>query len=230
MEQYQRIARLQSPGLYQEWNYEEIRLVKNPDLDIPMIQPYELESRFVTINDRESEAPTKELLAPDLGDWHMKIKLIIKKKNPVVFDFYQYGDFLIVSSKVKKVFEDEDPLSHQYSPIELLDKKGNSIVDMQYYLMSVKRYVEVVGEYPEMPNDKLISQMSKRERKVRSALVNNPEVRGELVDFPLWKLPIERMTIFMSLKMLQALRRAGCTGLNDYKVEERHKGSPVSYV
>jgi hypothetical protein len=81
-----------------------------------------------------------------------------------------------------------------------------------------------------MINDKLISQMDKRERKVRSALVNNSEIRNELVNLPIWKLPIERMTIFMSLKMLQALRSAGCTGLNDYKVEERHKGSPVSYV
>jgi hypothetical protein len=230
MKQDQRIARLQTPGIYQEWNYEEVRLVKNPDLDIPMIEPYELEVQFVSMPNTKSTGNIRQLLAPELGDWHMKKNFIIKKENPTVFDFYQYGDLLIASEKVKKVFEEYDALPHQYSPIKLLDKKGNSIVGLQYYLLSVKRYVEVTGEYPEMPNDKLISQMDKRERKVRSALVNNSEIRNELVNLPIWKLPIERMTIFMSLKMLQALRSAGCTGLNDYKVEERHKGSPVSYV
>ena len=230
MERDQRIARLQSPDLYKEWNYEEIRLVENPDLNIPMIQPYELEVKFVLMPNTESVSKVKQLLAPELGEWHMKRKLIIKKENPTIYDLYEYGDVLIVSEKVKGVFEEHDALSHQYSPIELVDKKGNSIVEIQYYLMSVKRYVEVTGEYPEMPNDKLISQMSKLERKVRSALINNPEIRNQLIDLPIWKLPVERITIFMSLKMLKTLRRAGCTGLNDYKVEERHKGSPVSYV
>lgn len=96
--------------------------------------------------------------------------------------------------------------------------------------MSVRRYVEVSGEYPEMPNDKMIHQMSDYERRIRSALINNNEIRNELVNLPIWKLPIERSTVFMSLGMLTALRTAGCTGLNDYIVDNRHKGSPVSYV
>ena len=229
MEEDQRIARLQSPGLYREWNYEEIRLVKNPDLDIPMIQPYELEAQFVLLPNTESDGEVKQLLAPELADWHMKKRLVINKKSPVFFDFYPYGNYLIVSERVKKIFEDNDDLPHQYAPIDLLDKKGILIEEI-YYLLSVKRYVEISGEYPEMPNDKLISQMSDRERKVRSALINDSKIRKSLIDVPLWKLPIERSTLFMSLKMLNALRAAGCTGLNDYKVDNRHKGSPVSYV
>lgn len=230
MEHDQRIARLQSPNLYEEWNYEEIRLVKNPDLDIPMIQPYELEVKFVLMPNTESDCKVKQLLAPDLGEWHMKRKLIIKKRNPSVFDLYEYGDVLIVSEKAKRIFEDNDALSHQYSPIELVNKQGNSIVDAPYYLMSVKRFVEIAGEYPEMPNDKFISQMSKLEREVRSALINDSKIRNQLIDLPIWKLPVERITIFMSLEMLNALRIAGCTGLNDYKVENHHEGAPVSYV
>lgn len=230
MEKDQRIARLQSPGLHREWNYEEIRLVKNPDLDIPMIEPHELEVLFVLMPDTKIDGQVKQFLAPELHEWHMKKKLIINKKNPEVFDFYGYGDLLIVSEKVKRVFEENDALCHQYSLIELVDKKGNSIVDVKYYLMSIKRFVEVSGAYPEMPNDKLISQMNKRERNIRSALINSLEVRDELVDIPIWKLPVERITIFMSLKMLQALRKAGCTGLNDYKADNFHIGAPVTYV
>jgi hypothetical protein len=230
MEQHQRIARLQSPALYREWNFEEVRLVKNPDLDIPMIEPHELEAQFIMMSRATGTNQTKVLLAPELADWHMKKKLIVKKKNPSSFDFYQYGDLVIVSERAKEVIEQNDGITHQYSLIELVDKQDISITDKQYYLMSVRRYVEVSGEYPEMPNDKMIHQMSDYERRIRSALINNNEIRNELVNLPIWKLPIERSTVFMSLGMLTALRTAGCTGLNDYIVDNRHKGSPVSYV
>jgi hypothetical protein len=230
MEQDQRIARLQSPGFYRELNHEEIRLVKNPDLDIPMIEPHELEAKFNTISNAENRSQVMLFQAPVLPDWHMKKRLIIRKKNPTIFDFYQYGDLVIVSEKARKVIEGHDKLSHQYTLIELVDNKGNSTIDIPYYLMSVRRYVEVSGKYPEMPNDKMIHQMSDYERRIRSALINNTKIRNELADLPIWKLPIERATVFMSLEMLNALRAAGCTGLNDYKVDDRHKGSPVSYV
>lgn len=230
MEEDQRIARLQSPGFYRELNHEEIRLVKNPDLDIPMIEPHELEAKFIMISNAENGNQIKEYQAPKLPDWHMRKKLIIKKKNPTIFDLYQYGDLVIISEKAKKVIEVNDELSHQYSLIELVDKQDNPITDKQYYLMSVRRYVEVSGEYPEVANDKMIKQMSEYERKIRSALTNNTEIRDKLADLPIWKLPIERSTLFMSLEMLNALKNAGCVGLNDYKVDNRHKGSPVSYV
>lgn len=230
MEHDQRIARLQSPGFYRELNHEEIRLVKNPDLDIPTIEPHELEAKFIMISNAEDGNKIKVYQAPELPDWHMKKKLVIKKKKPTIFDFYQYGNLIILSEKAKEVIETNDELSHQYSLIELVDKQDNPIADKRYYLMSVKRYVEVSGEYPEVDNDNLIHHMSDYERKIRSALTNDTEIRDKLVDLPIWKLPIERSTIFMSLKMLNALINAGCEGLNEYKVSNRHKGAPVSYV
>ncbi len=157
-------------------------------------------------------------------------KLVVKKNNPDLFDFYQYGNLLIVSDKAKKVFEENDRQSHQYVILELVDKHGKPISDVPYYLMSVRRFVKISGEYPEMPIDKMFPQMSDFERKVRSALSNNSEIRSALADSPIWKLPIERSTVFMSTRMLQSLRDSGCTGLNDYKVDNRHKGAPVSYV
>jgi hypothetical protein len=230
MERDQRIARLQSPDLYKEWNYEEIHLVENPDMGLLGIEPYELEAQFHEIPDVVSIETVKIMLAPILGDWQMKKTLIINKNNPSLFYFYQFGDLIIISEKAKSTFDKNDDMLHQYEAIDLIDKKGNSITDIRYHLMSVRRFVELSGNYPEMPNDKLISQMSTLERKMRSALINNNEIRNELVNLPIWKLPIERETVFMSLKMLQALRTAGCTGLNDYIVENCHKGSPVSYV
>ncbi len=72
MEINQKIARLQSPGLYREWNYEEIGLVDHPDVGMVRIQPYELETKLTEVVYENSIEQVKIFQAPLLGDWIMK--------------------------------------------------------------------------------------------------------------------------------------------------------------
>jgi hypothetical protein len=96
--------------------------------------------------------------------------------------------------------------------------------------MSVRRFIKTTDEYNDPPVDKMIAQVPKLERAVRSALFNDARSRTTVADISIWKIPIERGAVFMFLAMLEAVHDAGCEGLNDYKVDNRHKGAPVSYV
>jgi hypothetical protein len=226
----QKIARLQSPGLFSEWNFEYIHLVDHPDIGMVGIQPHDLEIKFTEISYSNSIEQVKFFHAPEMGDWIMKKKIIIKKKSIKLFDFYVFGGLLIVSEKAKDVFDGFDEMPHQYEPVEIVDKNDLPISESPYYLLSVRRFIKITDEYNAPPVDKMIAQMAKLERAVRSALFNDARIRATVADIPIWKIPIERETAFMSLAMLEALRDAGCEGLNDYKVDNRHKGAPVSYV
>jgi len=233
MEIDQKIARLRSPDLFRQWNFEQIHLVDHPDIGMVGIQPHDLEIKFSEISYSNSIEQVKFFHAPLMGDWIMKKKIIIKKKSIKLFDLYQFGDLLIVSDKAKDVFDGFDEMPHQYEPVEIVeivDKNDLPISESIYYLMSVRRFIKITDEYNAPPVDKMIAQMTKLERAVRSALFNDARIRTTVADIPIWKIPIERGTAFMSLAMLEALRDAGCEGLNDYKVDNRHKGAPVSYV
>ena len=230
MEDNQKVARLQSPELYREWNFEQIHLIAHPDMGLVSIQPHDLEIKFTEISYSNPIEQVKIFHAPVMGDWIMKKKIIIKKKSVKLFDFYQFGDLLIISGKAKDEFDKFDDMTHQYELLEIVNKNGLPISETPYYLMSVRRFIKFTDEFNAAPIDKMIPQMTKIERAVRSALYNDARIRAVVADIPIWKLPIERGTAFMSLAMLQALRDSGCTGLNDYKVDNRHKGAPVSYV
>jgi hypothetical protein len=226
----QKIARLQSPGLFSEWNFEYIHLVDHPDVGMVDIQPHDLEVKFIKIDYSNSIEQVEMYQAPVMGGWIMKKKIIIKKKSIKLFDFYQFSDLLIVSEKAKDVFDGFDEMPHQYETVEIVDKNDLPISESTYYLMSVRRFIKITDEYNAPPVDKMIAQVPKLERAVRSALFNDARIRAAVADIPIWKIPFERVTAFMSLAMLEALRDAGCEGLNDYKVDNRHKGAPVSYV
>lgn len=230
MEIDQKIARLRSPDLFRQWNFEQIHLVDHPDIGMVGIQPHDLEIKFSEISYLNSIEQVKFFHAPLMGDWIMKKKIIIKKKSIKMFDLYQFGDLLMVSEKAKEVFDRFDDMAHQYVPLEIVDKNDLPISESTYYLMSVRRFIKITDEYNAAPVDKMIAQMTKLERAVRSALFNDARIRATVANIPIWKIPIERGTVFMSLAMLEALRDAGCEGLNDYKVDNRHKGAPVSYV
>jgi hypothetical protein len=230
MEVNQKIARLQSPGLFSEWNFEYIHLVDHPDIGMVGIQPQDLEVKFTKISYSNSIEQVKLFHAPVMGDWIMKMRIIIKKKSIKLFDFYVFGGLLIVSEKAKDVFDRFDEMPHQYEPVEIVDKNDLPVSKSNYYLMSVRRFIKITDEYNAPPVDKMIAQMAKLERAVRSALFNDARIRAAVADIPIWKIPIERETVFMSLAMLEALRDAGCEGLNNYNVDNRHKGAPVSYV
>jgi hypothetical protein len=194
------------------------------------IQPHDLEIKFSEISYSNSIEQVKFFHAPLMGDWIMKKKIIIKKKSIKLFDLYQFGHLLIVSERAKDVFDQFDEMAHQYVPLEIVDKNDLPISESIYYLMSVRRFIKITDEYNAPPVDKMIAQMTKLERTVRSALFNDARIRAAVADIPIWKIPIERGTAFMSLAMLEALRDTGCEGLSDYKVDNRHKGAPVSYV
>jgi hypothetical protein len=107
-----------------------------------------------------------------------------------LFDFYVFGGLLIVSEKAKDVFDGFDEMPHQYEPDEIVDKNDLHVSKSTYYLMSVRCFIKITDKYNDPPVDKMIAQVPKLERVVRSTLFNDARTRTTVADILFRKSPL----------------------------------------
>lgn len=176
--------------------------------------------------------------APILPDWRMNTPYTvqIRKKGMVFPGFISTGTKILVSETAKQVVEEVDPFSHQFWPVTVTDKKGNSVSDEQYFRMNMRRFISIAdcGQHASHTDFGIIGEV---ERHAIPSIRNNSTLRQQVESLCLWqlvnwrKLPSEafmryELVVFMNQTMVDSLWAAGIEGLEEIKiVRNNYKGT-----
>lgn len=230
MEQSLRVARINNTFLASYWDLltEDV----DPDPEQPKSLSSYVEGSFTEITPDNSPSEMKVFQSAELHPYYLNKKLTICNDNITLYDFYEHGLIQIISERARQVFEKLDPMSHQYYLINLFDNKGDVLNEQPYYIMFIRRFIELEDYHNKPP--RLVNPVvpiNVVDGEYFSAIVNSKELRLALSEQYCWRQPFSRSSIYMSQLLLKALRDAGCTGLDDEtNTRNDRKGAPVIYV
>jgi len=227
-----RIARVHNPLLSTYWKYSVERLLPSTDYyKSYSLTPHEVEKKFIDITPKEAPIGLKIYETPLIPEFYLAMKITIQRKNIKLYDVYNFNGNAIVSEKVKTIIEKEDSLSHQYYPIELLDRHGKRRHEEDYYFMFIRRFISLEGGDDVSPDFKPYRPTYKQQNEYYSALKKRPEYRDFLQSMCIWNQPIERDAFYLSNDFLKSLRVKNCSGLDEENSKKDDtQGAPVIYV
>ena len=227
-----RIARVSNPFLSLYWEYSVERLLPSTNYyKTYSLTPNVVENEFIDITPETAPAGLKIYEAPFIPEFYLAMKITIKRKEINLYDVYDFNGNAIVSEKAKAIIEKEDSLSHQYYPIELLDRHGKRRHEENYYFMFIRRFISLEGGENIDPKFQPHRATYSAQNEYYSALKKRPEYRGFLHSMCIWNQPLAGGAFYLSNNILSSLRAQGCSGLDegDSKKDDT-QGAPVIYV
>jgi len=131
-------------------------------------------------------------------------------------DVWAWGSFALVSEAAKTVLEAQDDFGHEYIETEVLDTERQQINRKPYYLLNVRRILEIDELRGEIKNRHKMFLPDYHEKKTLPVIQQNPELKAKLAQLPLWRQRKNWSVLYLSQSMLTALQDAGITGLRPY--------------
>jgi hypothetical protein len=232
MEQDFRIARVHNPRLSGYWNYTTEHLLPSTNYYKTYgLTSNEVEKKFNDITPADAAQGLRVFEAEPIADFYMAIKLLVKRKNIKLHDIYQFDSGVLISSKAKAIFEAEDPLAHQYYPVEIFDKNGELRHEQPYYVMFIRRYISLDTDQEVTIKLQPQRPITPFEKQYYSALEHHPEYREFLSNMFCWRQPFVGGPFYLSNSFLNTLRDHGCTGLDDAtEKKDDTQGGSIIYV
>jgi hypothetical protein len=232
MEQDFRIARVHNSRLSGYWNYTTEHLLPSTNYYKTYgLTSHEVENKFVDLTPVNAPNGLKVFEAEPIEDFYMAIKLTVKRKKIKLHDVYQFDSGVLVSAKARGIFESEDPISHQYYPVEIFDRNGELRHEQPYFVMFIRRYVSLENNEESDISLQPYRPITPSQKQYYSALNHHPEYREFLSGMFCWRQPFSAGPFYLSKLFLNTLRDHGCTGLDDATdKKDDTQGASIIYV
>lgn len=131
-------------------------------------------------------------------------------------DIFCVSERLLVSARARAVLETSDDFGHEYIETEVQNTQRQRINEQAYYLLNVRRYLEIDALGGEVLNWKKMFVPKGHEKKFLPTLQQCPELMAKVAQLPLWRHRLEQSVVYLSAQILQTLRNAGITGLVEF--------------
>lgn len=171
------------------------------------------------LNEIDHAQSVKIFMPPLLPKENIARDIIVKKKSDYSFpDVWSLAGVAngVVSEKLKKIIEDIDGDVHQFHACNIVNKKGDAVVDSQHYFMHVRRVVKVEGfshGVKALPN----FQVPIEEREYFTAIEGSQEVKDIVSGLTLWGVHRSYSAFHVSESVMQIFRDNQITGLKNYR-------------
>lgn len=168
------------------------------------------------------------LRAPLFPD-HLAQQIHVYKvsKDKSLPDIVCVASRLLVSQAAREVIKSLDDFEHEFTETEIQDKQRRRINEQPYFLLSIRRFLEIEGiDGPLMPTTNYRFNENVEGKMLRT-LGNCPELMAEVAKVPFWRHPILPSYVYLSEEALGKLRAAGLTGLKDLSTSFGEPGEAV---
>jgi len=143
-------------------------------------------------------------------------------------DIWAWGTRALVSERTKAVLESCDDFGHEYIETEIQDENRQCINKVPYYLLNVRRFVQIDELGGTVENRIKMFCPNYYEEKYLPCVQKNPELKEKLSQLPLWRHSRNEPVIYISETVLMNLREAGITGLNPYTSYDGKPGESLA--
>ncbi len=130
-------------------------------------------------------------------------------------DVWAQGEEAIVSDTVRRVIDEFDDFDHQFWPTSFLDFHGNIVNDQPYYHLNIRRILEIEGLG--LPMEPVDFSPSDDEKVFLPTVQHRPVLREKIETLPLWRHSWLRQVLYLNKAMVDRLRAAGVTGMDEIK-------------
>ncbi len=131
-------------------------------------------------------------------------------------DVISDSKLVLVSGKAKNIIEKFDDFGHQFYETQLFNEQGEVVNKTPYYVMIIRRVLDINKAAHEPDRRKLSFSPSLHELQFLPTILENDELKQKISSLPWWRLHGAQRDWYLSEGMLNALRDVGITGLNDY--------------
>lgn len=149
------------------------------------------------------------------------------RKGKTLPDILCVADRLIVSQAAREVIESIDDFEHEFTETEIQDKQRQRINQKPYFLLSIRRYLEIAAIGGEATGTINYSIDRDSEKDILRTLANCPELMAKVAEVPFWRRSHGHANVFLSEEALGKLRAAGLTGLKDFSNKLGEPGEAV---
>ena len=84
--------------------------------------------------------------------YDQEYSIFYRKPGAEIPDIWAYGFHALVSERAKKVLEACDDFGHEYIETELQDERRQRINEQPYYLLNVRRILQIGEQYGKIEN------------------------------------------------------------------------------
>jgi hypothetical protein len=143
-------------------------------------------------------------------------------------DIWASGDRALVSERAKAVLQVCDDFGHEFIETEIQNEQQQRINKEPYYLLNVRRILEIDESYGRVVNWESMFYPDAREDHYLPCLQEHSELKDRVAQLPMWRHFMNESVIYLSESVLQALRNAGLTGLKDYSNNRGEPGEAIA--
>jgi hypothetical protein len=143
-------------------------------------------------------------------------------------DVWAWGTRALVSERAKTVLESCDDFGHEYIETEIQDKNRQRINKAPYYLLSVRRILQIDELGGTIENRHKMFCPDYMEEKILPVVQQNSDLKEKLSQLPLWRQDRNVSVIYISETVLEKLREANITGLNLYTTYDGKPGESLA--
>lgn len=171
----------------------------------------------------------KMLRAPLVPAGYEKEYYIFKLQPGVELpDIWAWGEFALVSERAKGVLETCDDFGHEYIETEIQDENRQRINQMSYYLLNVRRILQIDELGGTIENQYKMFCPNYYEELFLPVVQQNPVLKEKLSQLPLWRQYGNPSIIYISEDVLKKLQEANITGLNTYTSYDGKAGESIA--
>lgn len=157
------------------------------------------------------------LRAPLTSEGYEQEVLVFKRKKDIELpDIWAWGFRLLVSEKAKSVLEACDNFGHEYIETEVQDENHQRINQTPYYLLNVRRILEIDQLGGVIENEYSMFSPSYIEELILPVIQQNLELKAKVSQLPMWRHYADLPTVYLSEVTLNKLLEAEVTGLKPY--------------
>jgi hypothetical protein len=148
--------------------------------------------------------------------------IVDMRSHKEIPDVISDSELILVSDKAKHIIEQFDDFGHQFYETRFFNEQGEVVNQSPYFVMIIRRVLHVEELNQQMDREALAFDPTGVELRFLSTILLNPTLKANIAKLPWWRPYMKSNCWYLSEGMLNALRDAGITGLNDYS----HKYSP----
>lgn len=142
--------------------------------------------------------------------------IVDMRNHKEIPDIISDSELVLVSEKAKHIIEQFDDFGHQFYETRFFNEQGEVVNKAPYYVMVIRRVLEIDKADREPDRRALSFSPSLYELRFLPTVLENEELKQRISLLPWWR-PLRAIgDWYLSEGMLNALRDAGITGLNDY--------------
>lgn len=142
--------------------------------------------------------------------------IVDMRNHKEIPDIISSSELVLVSEKAKSTIEAFDDFGHQFYETRFFNEQGEVVNKAPYYVMVIRRVLEIDTADREPDRRALSFSPSLYELRFLPTVLENEELKQRISLLHWWR-PLRAIgDWYLSEGMLNALRDAGITGLNDY--------------